>query len=283
MLHVYGEVFQRTDVVFGQLQRNNLDIGYSTSAFGKPTSFWNSWTPMRISLGYWKSLMSDDVQKSCPQPNENREFRRDSAHEERRELFDGILKILAAQLRSRFNDLEKVPFVEPGDSSRFNEYVQCFHGKAIIWLLSTYPGRFDISRLKNELRVMYGNDEWRSKPMHTIIRELVACGRRKEESTFAQAFNLFVLIATTPSSSAVQRSFSCLNRVKTALRNTMSNDRLEELMRISMERKTIHAYHLAYDKLTARFASTKTRRIDCCSGNRGLSNASEIWYLVINI
>lgn len=82
-----------------------------------------------------------------------------------------------------------------------------------------------------------------------------------------EVYKLFCLILTIPSTSvSVERNFSCLKRIKTYLRNSMTEERLSSLTTISIEKELINS--LAnndgqfYEKIIDRFSLLKDRRID---------------------
>lgn len=81
-----------------------------------------------------------------------------------------------------------------------------------------------------------------------------------------EAFKLFSLIATIPaSSSTVERSFSSLKRIKSYLRNTMSQDRLSVLALVSIEKETLQTLERRlswYDEVIECFAKKKERRVN---------------------
>ena len=62
---------------------------------------------------------------------------------------------------------------------------------------------------------------------------------------FSQTFKLAVISVTIPVSSAsCERTFSCLRRVKTYLRNRMTNERLTHLALINIEKATAKSINI---------------------------------------
>ena len=62
--------------------------------------------------------------------------------------------------------------------------------------------------------------------------------------------------------SEAERCFSTLNRIKTFLRNSMTEDRLTSLSMLSIEKKFISEIDNFNDKVITKFANRKERRID---------------------
>lgn len=59
-----------------------------------------------------------------------------------------------------------------------------------------------------------------------------------------------------------ERCFSTLKKIKSFLRNTMTQDRLNALSVLSIEKKFIHLMPDFNKKVIEHFASNKERRID---------------------
>ena len=84
---------------------------------------------------------------------------------------------------------------------------------------------------------------------------------QKYDLVFPEILKLGVIGVTIPvSSAACERTFSCLRRLKTYLRNKMSDERLVHLAIINIERET--AKSLDTSKIVDEFdAAHKNRRI----------------------
>lgn len=67
-----------------------------------------------------------------------------------------------------------------------------------------------------------------------------------------------VALTIIVSSCSCERCFSALRRLHTYLRNTMEQDRLNHLAVMSIEKENLTA--VDHDKVTDRFAQTKSRR-----------------------
>nr|CAH7765798.1 unnamed protein product [Callosobruchus chinensis] len=59
-----------------------------------------------------------------------------------------------------------------------------------------------------------------------------------------------------------ERTFSTLKRIKTFLRNTMLNDRLNALVMMSINRNVVHQINNFDDEVMEKFISMKDRRAD---------------------
>lgn len=75
------------------------------------------------------------------------------------------------------------------------------------------------------------------------------------EVTKLLKLTLILPVTTVP----VERSFSSLNRIETVLRTTMEEDRLSNLLIISIEKEL--ANDINHEKVIQRFSEMKDRRI----------------------
>ncbi|CAH2012022.1 unnamed protein product [Acanthoscelides obtectus] len=118
----------------------------------------------------------------------------------------------------------------------------------------------DKLRLKNELQLIYSDDQYQNMEPRLLKESLF-----ENRSIFKEAYKLLCLILTIPSTSvSTERSFSCLKRIKSYLRSTMSEDRLTNLAKISIEKELLNELIVSqpfYDDVINKFANLKDRRI----------------------
>ena len=82
-------------------------------------------------------------------------------------------------------------------------------------------------------------------------------------SAFPDLCRFIQLVLTFPVSSAeAERSFSCLKRVKTYLRSTMSQKRLNNLCLLSIEREMTDSVLCNLSPIVDKFAQQKSRRLN---------------------
>ena len=131
-------------------------------------------------------------------------------------------------------------------------------------LTKLYKTIFDKQKLINELSVIYHDTDFST--FSNIESMLTHFINNNIQTIFPEAFKLFTLIATIPVTSvSVGRHFSCLKRVKTYCRNSMTNDRLPSLALISIEKELFCSLQKAddfVDLINHKFVLTKDRRIN---------------------
>ena len=182
---------------------------------------------------------------------------------ESRRVFIEIIDSTVMQLKTRFKDLETVEFIELLDSKKYKAYKENFPDKLIVNLAKTYGRHFNLSRLKNELKVVYSQGEFNDLHLHQLVQHLQDSELNKALPEF---YKLVSLIATIPCTSAsVERSFSALKRIKSYLRGTMGEERLSQLALMNIEAELLMSCKTSphfYDKIIDKFAKDQNRRID---------------------
>uniref|UniRef100_A0A8D9A6D5 Zinc finger MYM-type protein 1 n=1 Tax=Cacopsylla melanoneura TaxID=428564 RepID=A0A8D9A6D5_9HEMI len=116
--------------------------------------------------------------------------------------------------------------------------------------------------LKTELEILYERSDFR-----TVTKTTDLLGFLKEtnlQSCFPELVKVLSIIITIPmTSSEAERSFSCLKRTKTFLRSTMTEERLNSLAMLSMEKGLIQKMSANFNDLVIeKFAAKKERRMD---------------------
>lgn len=104
-------------------------------------------------------------------------------------------------------------------------------------LLATYNGLFNEDKLENELKVLYSDKSLlgNSDNLRDMVKFVV---HNSLQDDIPEVYRLLCLILSLPATSAsVERSFSCLKRIKTNTRNTICQDRLNNLSAIAIEKE----------------------------------------------
>lgn len=96
----------------------------------------------------------------------------------------------------------------------------------------------DKAKLRTELSLIYENHEFRACSGALTLFQFFM--ENSLQSTFTETVTLLKILVTTPMTTAEsERCFSTLKRIKTFLRNTMTQDRLNALAMLSMEKKLV--------------------------------------------
>ncbi|KAL4125889.1 hypothetical protein QTP88_010126 [Uroleucon formosanum] len=155
-------------------------------------------------------------------------------------LFYEIIDNILMQLNTRFQDTNKLLFLQLADVTKFKEYSCTFPVNALNNLKSTYPNIFyNINSLKVELEVLYSDVKYQNLLHIYDMVKIIEQDALKD--ILPEAYKLFILILTIPSTSVSnERSFSCLKRIKTCSRNSISQVRFSSLSILSIEKSLIN-------------------------------------------
>lgn len=182
-------------------------------------------------------------------------------------LYFEILDTILLQITSRFDDINKVKFVTLMDTSQFTTFSKSFPTDTLNSLRECYPKLFPdvkLQRLKSELQLIYMNEEYIGIESQSFIKLLSS-----DRDIFKEAYKLFSLILTLPSTTvtsvSVGGSFSCLTRINSHLRNSITEEGVTNLAKISIEKELLGELidtQPFYNDIIDKFASLKDRKID---------------------
>ncbi len=115
------------------------------------------------------------------------------------------------------------------------------------------------AKFKTDLSLIYESPEFSvgsgAVPLYQFFIE------NNLQSTFTETVSLLKIIITTPMTTAEsERCFSTLKRIKTFLRNTMTQDRLNALAMLSIEKKLVKDIPDFNTKVIEKFVNQKERR-----------------------
>ena len=124
--------------------------------------------------------------------------------------------------------------------------------------IDAYP-MWEKLKLQSELTVIYGRQDFYNcsgaVPLLQLFYDNNLIG------TFSETVRLLNILITIPMTSCeAERCFSTLKRVKTFLRNTTTDDRLNALGMLSMEKKLISEMPDYNELVIDKFAQLKERR-----------------------
>lgn len=167
---------------------------------------------------------------------------------------------MIAQSKARFEKAHHLVSFELIDPELFPVFKTSFPEKQLDIAFQHFP-MICKEKLKGELMVMYSSAEFEGlKSALSLMRMLI---ENNLQNTFSETLKLMEIAITTPMTSAEsERCFSTLKRIKSFLRSTMGQDRLNALAMLSIERELIHNYPDFNEMVINLFASQKARRCE---------------------
>lgn len=255
---IYHKIFFITDPLFKILQLKFLDINYCFSQ-------------INITVSRIKSLRDEATFNEIFECAKGRGViphrrgiatNKDEISTMYRILFYEILDTITCQLEVRFTDLTKLSFLSLVDCSKYGEFRKQFPQQYLTSLIKAYPNVFQKDRLLNELSNIYHDDQFLNADIQSFLRIIHA----EFVDVFPEVYKLLCLILTIPATSvAAERNFSCLKRIKTYLRSTMTQERLSGLSLMSIEKNLLQELSKSpafYDGVINKYSTSKNRRID---------------------
>ncbi|CAL9695953.1 unnamed protein product [Knipowitschia caucasica] len=184
--------------------------------------------------------------------------RRVLSSEDRQSAAEEICNTILRHTRERFNFTDHLVCATLLQGDKFEEHHGSFPEEVLQSTLKAYP-MLNGSKLKTELSLIYSKAEFRACCGAVDLFQLFMENNLKD--VFSETVTLLKILITTPMTTAeAERCFSTLKRVKTFLRNTMTQERLNALAMLSMEKRLICQMTNFNQRVIERFASLKERR-----------------------
>lgn len=262
---VYNDLFNITDLLFNILQNKSLDVNFCRKHIDIAASrIQNLRTDANFTSFY---ELAKEKNQADDRDDRSKRMRFDSAYLDScqfyKTLFFEIIDNITMQLEIRFRDLGNLNYFALADSSKFQEYRNCFPYNLSENLTRQFTNVFDLAKFNNELSVIYNDDQFQNLKLVEILKLFVD---NELQEIFSEAYKLFVLITTIPVTTAsVERNFSCLKRIKSYSRNSMCQSRLTSLSLLSIEKELLCSMYQKegfYDEIIKRFSLLKDRRLD---------------------
>lgn len=260
LLIIFGNILPRATILFNIIQTKIFDVTYCNK---KIFDFLNHLKNMKNDFDrVW--LKSEQYHTDLPLRSKRQRVAEVSVDRKTnyQRLYFEIIDVLISKTNERFTEITQLTFFSLLDFSKFEQYINKFPTNAMDSLKDKYGAYFDFAILRSELSIIYSSTEFHKVNIHELWMYLKSTGL---SDSLPQVTKLASLIVTIPASSAgAERSFSCLKRIKTHLRNSQSQNRLSDLSLLTIEKRlltTIQNQNSFYDNVIDDFTK-KTRRID---------------------
>ena len=180
------------------------------------------------------------------------------------QVLKGVCKeacdIMLVQVSDRFSSIGNLIPLQLVDPNLFPNHAAEFPHDKIAQVSLYYP-MIQTEKLRTELNLLYTRKEFHgAKSSSHLLQFMIE--NNLSELTFSEVCKLLDISLTTPLASAEsERGFSTLNRIKTFLRNTMTNERLNALAALSIQKDLIRDLPNFNQRVIDKFAASKDRRI----------------------
>ncbi|XP_063747657.1 zinc finger MYM-type protein 1-like [Eleginops maclovinus] len=246
-LQLFHKIMPHVDVLYAKLQKRDIDSVHIERCIQQ---FQEDIQKIRDSL----HAMVVEQSSGSQQPRKRRAVSEDELRRIAAEVCDTIL----GHTKERFAFKDHLISATLLQGNQFECYLKVFPEVALATTLKAYP-ILDGGKLKTELGLIYGTDKFRSCRSAVDLFQLFMENNLSE--VFSETVTLLKIMITTPMTTAeAERCFSTLKRIKTFLRNTMSQERLNALAMLSMEKRLVTDMIDFNQRVIEEFASLKERR-----------------------
>ncbi|XP_063744370.1 zinc finger MYM-type protein 1-like [Eleginops maclovinus] len=241
-------IMPNVDILYNQLQKRTID---SVFVQGIMQQFTNNIQKIR---DYLPTLCGEHSGSVSQLAKKRRTLGPDDLQRLATEVCDTIL----GHAKHRFAFTKHLISATLLQADRFQQYRSQFPEAALNTTMEAYP-LLNKNKLKTELALIYSNDEFKSCSGAVALYQLFMGNNLQD--TFSETVALLKILITTPMTTAEsERCFSTLKRIKTFLRNTMSQDRLNALAMLSMEKNLVKTIPDFNQRVIEKFAAVKDRR-----------------------
>ncbi|KAM3863784.1 cytosolic phospholipase A2 gamma-like [Diretmus argenteus] len=242
-LQLFHQIMPHVDILYAKLQKKNID---SVHISGCIQQFQKDIQTIRNSLHTMVEQHSSGSQPS--------KRRRTCSSEEQQIIAAEVCDTILNHTRERVSFTNHLVSATLLQGDRFDQYKTAFPEDALSKTVKAYP-MLTGSKLKTELSLIYSKGEFKVCRGAVDLFQLFM--ENNLEEVFSETITLLKILITTPMTTAeAERCFSTLKRIKTFLRNTMTQDRLNALTMMSMEKKLVTEMTDFNQRVIERFAGS---------------------------
>lgn len=252
-----------TDVLFNILQTKNFDILYCSQ---KVLEFQNQLKERDNFDSIWLSVTESSDELFVQNRNSRHNTEKSGKDYFRfRRLYFEIIDNIQTQMDIRFKSFEKLQYFNLLNPNKIKDFAkkENFPIHLIKKLQEIYGNYFNYGKLQNEFLVWYTLNESAEKGPIEIMNYL---SEMCLKSGFSEVYKLAQLISTIPTTTAsIERSFSSLKRIHTYCRSTQTQEGMNNLSLISIEKELLFTLRTNknqfYENVIKKFVE-KERRIE---------------------
>ena len=229
LIQIFNRILEQPSLLYIVPQNQNPDF---SNGVQKIATFTNFLCDLRTDNACDNFFQSTVSLIGRPSSNADRRYNYKS-------LYFQVLDNIKCMLSERFADCDSFAFLDLVNPCIFKEWRKRVPPDMLQSLKSRYGPPLNINSREDQLLFIYNEPDFHNDSPLEILYYIYKCGL---ETSVPEAVSLLKLnSAISISSASVERSFSCLKRVKTYFRNKMGQDRLGSLCRISLHKDVYHS------------------------------------------
>jgi hypothetical protein len=247
LLCLFYIIFEQSSILYAILQGRETDFNYGMRKVENFKSFLGSIrNDVEFDMNYQKAV--DKAGSPVTRIDLNINYK---------QLYFQVLDTTVGMLNERFKDIKSFGFLDLVNPKLFRNWGGKVPSDKIDLLKERYGPLFDIPTLESQLTFIYRDSDFYKDTSMAILQYIFEFNM---QSSLPEVVKLLKMTLT---SGSAERSFSCLKRVKTYLRATMTQDRLSSLCRISIDKDILKSKkdaHTLHEQVLVKFAE-KPRRL----------------------
>ena len=248
---VFQKILEQSSILYSILQDKETDFQYGLARVER---FKTNVSSLRTDAKY-SDFYDQAVEKVDPQVT-----RYDQKHNYKQVYFE-ILDSIVGMLTERFQDMERFKFLDLVNPRVFKTSNGEVPSEKLDLLKEMYGNLFDIPMLVSQLCFIYRDKDFHKDSCGKLLKYISKYHLQSSIPQVTKLLKMNDVLSIT--SASVERSSSCLKRVKTYLRNTMSQGCLSSLCRISIHKDILAEKEDAgtlHEEVVKRFVE-KPRRL----------------------
>jgi hypothetical protein len=217
LLELYYKILEKSSILYNVLQNRVTDFSDGVKKIQHFVDFLKN------------DLRNDTAFETCYAAAENRAgvpSRRSEQAINYKKLYCEVIDTIVGMVNNRFQDVDSFSFLD------LMNWQSSVPADKLQLLREKYGPLFDISSLESQLMFIYKDQDFLNDNPMELLQYTYQMNIQGCIPEFVKLLKLNVVIAV--SSASAERSFSCLGRVRSYLRSTMSDGRLGSLCRISI-------------------------------------------------
>ena len=253
-LEFFHRLMPDIDLLYSKLQTRSISVDEVTNQLGE---FKTSIRGVRENVDNITIGDVDRVDEGAETQHKRRKFDVGQVKAACKEACDTII----VQASDRFQSLGHLDALQLVDPRNFSKFHRDFPGEKL-HLVAQFYGMISVDRIRTELNLLYSKQDFRNAKNSLDLYQFIL-QNNLQDVVFFEVSRLLEIALTTPLVSAEsERCFSTLTRIKTFLRNTMTNQRLNALACLSIQKSMIREIPEFNKKVIEKFARSKSRRAE---------------------
>lgn len=252
-LRLFFKIMPNVDTLYAQLQKRETDplqVSANIDQFQKAISMIRN--NLDVETDYCDAESSSSFKSARVKSGSDR----GSTHIV---LAKEVCDIVTVQVKERFSFSGHLLSSKLFNKQQYASYSKKFPEAILTSVIEAYPF-LNENKLRTELGTVYSRHDFHSFEGAVSLLKFIIDNNL--EDVYSETSSLLKILVTTPMTSAeAERCFSTLKRIKTFLRSTMTEERLNALAMISIEKKLCETKDFN-KRVIEKFASIKERRLD---------------------